>query len=364
TCVIGARQRGLARGLHEATHGCFASNKYLNFFLGTFCSGYVVFQSFCGYRASHVRNHHPYLGTDRDPDYQGLKENGICGIQRTRAHVKRYLWSLLCPIASLNYFLYLVKYRIWTKDDDNRETLLRSVYLIILMAIFLYSRRCSLLLFYWIIPYFTAHMWIGSLIELMEHYPMIETAPRIDIYLTRNRFCGWLWNFFLGVHNENYHLIHHLFPKVPEWEYHNVHRILMTDVTYASLHKKSVNLNLGLVSYNPFDNHKYSDKSRIIMKALWFSLALLLIILYLGTSNAWDCYETWSRCTGWSSPATGILWQGCPSYCQGCRNAATGSCVQVGTTTCMGKSVTAFQCQCSGRWTGSNKPTCYPAGLG
>lgn len=68
-CVIGARQRGLARGLHEATHGCFASNKYLNFFLGTFCSGYVVFQSFCGYQTSHVKNHHPYLGTDRDPDY-------------------------------------------------------------------------------------------------------------------------------------------------------------------------------------------------------------------------------------------------------------------------------------------------------
>ncbi|CAF3302743.1 unnamed protein product [Rotaria socialis] len=331
TCVIGARQRGLARGLHEATHGCFASNQYLNFFLGTFCSGYVVFQSFCGYQASHVRNHHPYLGTDRDPDYQGLKENGICGVHRTRAHVERYLLSLLWPIASLKYFMYLIKYRIWTKDDDNRETLLRSVYLIMLTTIFLYSGRSSLLLFYWIIPYFTTHMWIGSLIELMEHYPMIETAPRIDIYLTRNRFCGWLWNFFLGVHNESYHL---------------------------------VNLNIGFVSYNPFGNHKYSDKSRLLMKALWFFLALLLIILYPGTSNAWDCYETWSRCTGWSSPATGILWQSCPSYCQGCKNAATGYCVQVGTTTCNGKSVTAFQCQCSGRWTGSNKPSCYPAGLG
>jgi len=68
-CVIGARQRGLARGLHESTHGCFASNEYLNFFLGTFCSGYVIFQSFHGYQTSHVKNHHPYLGTDRDPDY-------------------------------------------------------------------------------------------------------------------------------------------------------------------------------------------------------------------------------------------------------------------------------------------------------
>lgn len=67
--IIGARQRGLARGLHEATHECFCSNQYLNFFLGTFCSGYLMFQSFRGYQISHVKNHHPYLGTDRDPDY-------------------------------------------------------------------------------------------------------------------------------------------------------------------------------------------------------------------------------------------------------------------------------------------------------
>lgn len=67
--IIGARQRGLARGLHEATHHCLASNRYLNFVLGTFCSGYVMFQSFYAYQTSHVKNHHPYLGTDRDPDY-------------------------------------------------------------------------------------------------------------------------------------------------------------------------------------------------------------------------------------------------------------------------------------------------------
>ncbi|CAF1334264.1 unnamed protein product [Adineta ricciae] len=32
-CIIGARQRGLARGLHEATYGCFVNKRYLNFVL-------------------------------------------------------------------------------------------------------------------------------------------------------------------------------------------------------------------------------------------------------------------------------------------------------------------------------------------
>lgn len=67
--VIGARQRGLADCLHQASHQCLASNKKLNFLLGTVFSGYTVFQSFYGYQASHVRNHHPHLGTLRDPDY-------------------------------------------------------------------------------------------------------------------------------------------------------------------------------------------------------------------------------------------------------------------------------------------------------
>lgn len=70
--VIGARQRGLADCLHQASHQCLASNKKLNFLLGTVFSGYTVFQSFYGYEASHVRNHHPHLGTQRDPDYVSL----------------------------------------------------------------------------------------------------------------------------------------------------------------------------------------------------------------------------------------------------------------------------------------------------
>ncbi|CAF3530697.1 unnamed protein product [Rotaria sp. Silwood2] len=191
-CIIGARQRGLARGLHEATHNCFASNKYLNFFLGTFCSGYVIFQSFRGYQISHVKNHHPYLGTDRDPDYQGLKENGICGIDRTSENVKRYLRSLFLPSASFKYLLYLIKYRIWTKDDDDGETIVRGVYLTMIVAAFIYSGNALILLLYWIIPYFTAHMWIGSFIELMEHYPLIEAASRIDIIIYDKKPILWM----------------------------------------------------------------------------------------------------------------------------------------------------------------------------
>ncbi len=85
----------------------------------------------------------------------------------------------------------------------------------------------------------------------------------------------------------------------------------------------------------------------------------LLITLFFFTTSAWDCYDTWSRCTGWSSPATGTLWQSCEEHCQGCYNKAGGECIITGTTTCMGVKIEAYQCQCSRTsWTGENKPHC------
>eukprot|EP00727_Mastigamoeba_balamuthi_P005168 m51a1_g1465 hypothetical protein (95) ;mRNA; r:232884-233168 len=92
------------------------------------------------------------------------------------------------------------------------------------------------------------------------------------------------------------------------------------------------------------------------MRALTLVLASLL--LSSSVASAWDCYDTWSRCSGWSSPATGILWQNCNTHCQGCFNAAHGKCNLVGTTTCMGVNIPSFQCQCFGTWSGSDKPAC------
>eukprot|EP00727_Mastigamoeba_balamuthi_P005290 m51a1_g1476 hypothetical protein (95) ;mRNA; r:268967-269251 len=88
------------------------------------------------------------------------------------------------------------------------------------------------------------------------------------------------------------------------------------------------------------------------------TVVLVAVLLAASSANAWDCWEAWSRCTGWSAPATGVLWQDCATHCQGCFNAATGSCKETGSTTCMGFPIKAYQCQCHGTWSGDNKPSC------
>lgn len=84
---------------------------------------------------------------------------------------------------------------------------------------------------YWLLPYLTIFQSITWFIELSEHYPMIKDA-KTNLHASRNRFSHWLEALFMSMHNENYHLIHHLFPKIPFWRLQEAHNILLKDVEY------------------------------------------------------------------------------------------------------------------------------------
>ena len=99
--IIGSRQRALAALLHDSAHRILTKNRWLNFLVGTFGSGYLVLQSFSGYRDSHVKKHHPYLGhPSLDPDYYGIKSFGLYGDGLNGRNVRRYLLSLILPAAT------------------------------------------------------------------------------------------------------------------------------------------------------------------------------------------------------------------------------------------------------------------------
>ncbi|RUS81392.1 hypothetical protein EGW08_010830 [Elysia chlorotica] len=55
------------------------------------------------------------------------------------------------------------------------------------------------------------------------------------------------------------------------------------------------------------------------------------------------CFETWSRCSRWSSPATGILWRSCNSRCRQLGRRG-GNCRLVPSQCPLSNK--AYQCQC------------------
>lgn len=90
--IIGSRQRALATILHEAAHFALTKNKKIGRVLGIYCSGYLVFQSWDSYAQSHVKNHHPKLGTDLDPDYEYYKSSGVFASYSKRQFFGNFLY--------------------------------------------------------------------------------------------------------------------------------------------------------------------------------------------------------------------------------------------------------------------------------
>lgn len=234
---IGGRQRALAGVLHMATHRAFMTNRRVGDVIGAVFGGYPVLQSFTGYRASHLGEHHGRLGDpERDPDYRQYRDNGLCGDNLSQTALRRYLWTLASPQATTSYVLYLLRHRIVTKGEQPAELRLRVVILVAVLAWAVLGGWWPWLLLLWIVPLITTQVWIGAIAELMEHYPLIETARRVDIFMTWNRVYGLVSRFLLGEKDgEGFHLVHHLFPRTPMWRLREVDAILRRDPQYAAL---------------------------------------------------------------------------------------------------------------------------------
>ncbi|MGR9556458.1 fatty acid desaturase family protein (plasmid) [Rhizobium leguminosarum] len=235
--LIGGRQRALAGLLHQACHGTLMSNKKAGQIVGSLFGGYPVLQSYSGYRASHVYAHHGNLGhPERDPDYLQYRRYGLCGSGCVRETLRRHLRAIFSPRSTASYIDYLARNRIWNCEEHPWEGSLRIVLLIGVLALAATTGTLGLLAAFWLIPLISTHVWIGMIAELLEHYPLIDSKPAIDIHMSWNRSPGLLERILLGEKKgEGFHLVHHLFPQVPLWRLEEVHEILRLDPTYRAL---------------------------------------------------------------------------------------------------------------------------------
>ena len=236
--IIGSRQRALATLLHEASHKTLAKNKLLNFAIGTFFSGYFVLQTIGSYRESHVRFHHGHFGdVELDPDYKFAIEAGWYA--RPQSLEKFTIHNIVLPflLAKVPSYLYsLIKHRLLDKRN-HQETIVMIVYLGVIASLFIWLGWGKYILLFWIVPYLTTFQIIGWFIEMSEHYPLMNNS--ISLYKTRNRHSHWLEKFLTGMHNESYHLVHHLNPAIPFWNVPKAAQIYLQDKNYAQFDRQA-----------------------------------------------------------------------------------------------------------------------------
>lgn len=222
--VIGSRQRAFATLMHESVHGTLAKNKTLNYILGSFFSGFLIFQSYSKYKKSHIRKHHAFLGDSvNDPDYNYHLSLGIYkNSQKKKIDLRFQKLNIFKKIAT--YPLYLISQRVNIFTASDSQAIFAIAYILTILTCIFTLGCFKLFVLYWLIPLFTSFIVIGFFIELAEHYPMVH-GGNLDIQMSRNRFSHGLEAFFLGIHNENFHLIHHLRPGIPFWNMKRAHTV-------------------------------------------------------------------------------------------------------------------------------------------
>lgn len=241
--IIGTRMRGLATILHEASHMTLCRTRWLNKAVG-YVSGWSIFQTFHAYKASHVEEHHPFLGDEeRDPDLINYVNQGLFETPPSQLFT-RHLLPLALGLKSYTNLKNLVKDRLLPKDwsslprSGKAEYLGFTAFWALVLGGLAGSGYLWAFALFWMVPYLTVFQAVNWVIELSEHFPLIKLFDT-ELHVTRNRRGSWLENFFTGIHGENWHLVHHVHAGIPFGKLKEAHEIMMDDPVYAAANAQS-----------------------------------------------------------------------------------------------------------------------------
>lgn len=211
--VAAASLHGISLFTHEAVHGVLSRNVFWNRILGILCA-FPVLQTFSAYKVLHLR-HHKHLGHKGDPDHYD--------------NYSRWTWLVFTMHwlrLILGYPIYLVMipilgYRQGTRSD--RRWIVVEVLTLVTLAALVASSPISwsTLLNAWLIPMLIINAFIN--IRGMSQHTFLE-EPDDPVQGTRSILTNRLTEFFMC--NENYHLEHHLFPRVPWYNLRRLHSAL------------------------------------------------------------------------------------------------------------------------------------------
>ncbi|MEP1535008.1 MAG: guanitoxin biosynthesis L-arginine gamma (S) hydroxylase [Paracoccaceae bacterium] len=232
--LIGSRQRALASLLHEGAHLVLARARWLNQTLSEWLTGYVIFQVYDTYRTSHVEGHHKHLGDPHlDPD---LGHYIVCGLYEVRDRHDFFWKHFVRTVVFLNipqYLRYLLVHRLGDIWSSRRAFIRLLLTQLTLFSVFSVTVGWHGYFLYWLLPFLTAFQVIGWLSEISEHYDLFSKSQS-TLTISRNRFPCLLERAFIGMHGDDFHQTHHLFPLIPFWNLKKAHQVLMQDQNYAA----------------------------------------------------------------------------------------------------------------------------------
>ncbi|KYG63709.1 hypothetical protein AZI86_12835 [Bdellovibrio bacteriovorus] len=237
--VIASRQHALLVLSHEGAHFRLAKSHALNNFISDTFAAFPIFFCTTTYRAHHLK-HHRYLNTMQDPDWARKASLPEWTFPQTRMQ----LWKTMFKILITGWFKMILLFAslsgVFSKNTYTSKSALlllgKKILFYSTVAVVTYSLHLGYELFvYWIVPYLVVMPVIERIRSISEHFAL---SYKDDFNQTRDILCSPLEAFLFGPHHIRYHLSHHLYPSVPQYNLPKLHHeLLQTPEFAASAHQ-------------------------------------------------------------------------------------------------------------------------------
>ncbi|WP_426754430.1 fatty acid desaturase family protein [Myxococcus sp. Y35] len=210
--LAAASLHGISLFTHEAVHGGLARRPWLNRLGGMACA-LPVLQNYAAYKVLHLR-HHADLGGGKDPDHYANYTG------------RRWL-ELLMHIGRLllGYPAYITMIPIlgWRKGTaaERRWIALEVALVLAGLALAVAFLPGQVLLHAWGIPMLILNTLVN--VRGMSQHTFLPESTH-PVRGTRTILSNPVTRFFMC--NENYHLEHHLYPRVPWYNLPELHQTL------------------------------------------------------------------------------------------------------------------------------------------
>jgi fatty acid desaturase len=244
--LIARQQRCLELMVHDASHRCWHGNSArLNNLAANLLVAFPMLSHVERYWRSH-RVHHGTYGSDEDPCRRRFRTMGAGDIDLS-TH-----WKLIGAVLRRLPRYNMAYYREIGSLSARQWGLFLLWHLLVFVAPLWIGLAAAIpagaypalsiallaWILVWVVPATVFLPVLRSVAEMEEHdYDLAETE-----FGTTFTNTGWWHKALIHPRNDAYHLLHHMFPKIPERVHHRVHRLLMAhDPQYRSaLHRTRV----------------------------------------------------------------------------------------------------------------------------
>lgn len=218
---IATRLRGLNNIVHECSHCIFTAKRGDNAVFGKIAAAWLL-SSFLDYRREHM-THHAHLGdAEKDMDLRALRRFRL-EHELTLPTIARHA---LTPLLGLHLRTHLSVDL--SARDGAAAAILKFGIVSSAIGVALFDGATALFLivlpFVWLAP--AINYWM----DCVDHAGLL--AFEDDLERSRNLKLPWPVRAILFPRNDNYHLVHHLFPSVPVEYFGACHAVLMRDPAY------------------------------------------------------------------------------------------------------------------------------------